>query len=43
MNREITLPEDLLKRAEQLAASESLPLEQFVHGSSLAFHVNTRR
>jgi hypothetical protein len=30
MNRTISLPEELLKRAEELAASESVSLEQFL-------------
>ena len=30
MNRAISLPEDLLKRAEMLAAAEHLSLEQFL-------------
>ena len=30
MNRTISLPEDLLKRAEELAAVERVPLEEFL-------------
>jgi len=30
MNRTISLPEELLKRADELAAFERLPLEQFL-------------
>jgi hypothetical protein len=30
MNRTISLPEDLLKKAEELAALESLSLEEFL-------------
>ena len=30
MNRTISLPEDLLKKADELAAFERLPLEQFL-------------
>ena len=30
MNRTISLPEELLKKAEELAARESLPVEEFL-------------
>jgi hypothetical protein len=30
MNRTISLPEELLKRAEELAAREHLPVEEFL-------------
>ena len=30
MNRTVSLPEELLKRAEELAARENLPVEEFL-------------